>query len=243
MRLDNSTVRNQKHYQWVTILVSTHATVTTTTTTKLDSGAQNVSHRRLRATPPGQRAIGPCRSRTSGQREGVRANSDRRSLRRPAPVARGNFLKIGHFAPFLQFLHIKGRNFRMFLSVHVYLWSLWTMKSFMEIGPHVFLRNPEDRHTDRQTRQLYVYGWVRCGWLVQRVEEALRRNMVSSQVHDTRTPTSPTWNVSGTSACLLATDSDSPSGSTHNTGKLFTHLSAMLARVQITACTLVQAGV
>jgi len=39
---------------------------------------------------------------------------------RKALVARADFLKIGHLAPFPQFLHIKGLHFRMFLSVHVY---------------------------------------------------------------------------------------------------------------------------
>ena len=29
----------------------------------------------------------------------------------PARLTRGDFLKIGHFAPFSEFLHIKGRNF------------------------------------------------------------------------------------------------------------------------------------
>jgi len=70
-----------------------------------------VPHRKLRATPQGQLAIGPCRSRTLGQRAGVRANSDRRPLRRPLRVTHGDFLEIGHFAPFSQFLRIKGRNF------------------------------------------------------------------------------------------------------------------------------------
>ena len=61
--------------------------------------------------PPGQRAIGPCRSRTLGQRAGVRANSDRKPLLKPARVTRGGFLKSGHFAPFSEFIHIKGRHF------------------------------------------------------------------------------------------------------------------------------------
>ena len=45
--------------------------------------------------------------RTTIQRAGERANSDRR----PACVARGDILAISNFAPFSQFLHIKGRNF------------------------------------------------------------------------------------------------------------------------------------
>ena len=65
-------------------------------TTKLDSGAQ----KRLIRSPiegygsrPQASAIGPCRSRTLGQRASVRANSDRRPLRRPALVARKTFSK------------------------------------------------------------------------------------------------------------------------------------------------------
>ena len=46
-----------------------------------------------------------------GQRAGVRANSDRRPLLSTALVARADFLKIGHFAPFSHFLHINCRNF------------------------------------------------------------------------------------------------------------------------------------
>ena len=42
-------------------------------------------------------------------------------LRKPALVTRGDVLKIGHFAPFSQFLHIKCRNFPDVLSIHVYL--------------------------------------------------------------------------------------------------------------------------
>jgi len=41
----------------------------------------------------------------------VRGNSDRRPLRSPALVAPAEFHKIGHFAPFSQFLHTKGLNF------------------------------------------------------------------------------------------------------------------------------------
>jgi len=78
---------------------------------KLTQAFDTLPHRRLRATPLGQRAIGPCWSRTTGQRACVCENSDRRPLRRPACVARRDFLEIGHFAPFSQFLHIKGRNF------------------------------------------------------------------------------------------------------------------------------------
>jgi len=45
------------------------------------------------------------------QRAGVRANWDRGPLRSPALVTRADFLKSSHFAPFSQFLHIKGLHF------------------------------------------------------------------------------------------------------------------------------------
>jgi len=63
------------------------------------------------------------------------------------------FVEIGNFAPLSAFLHIKGRNFpEFFLSIHVYIWPLWTMKSFMEIGPHVFQKSGRKSHrrTDRR---------------------------------------------------------------------------------------------
>ena len=72
---------------------------------------ETVPHRRLRATPPMPRAIGPCRCRTTGQRLGELAKSNRRPLCTPACVARGDFLEVGNFATFCEFLHIKGRNF------------------------------------------------------------------------------------------------------------------------------------
>jgi len=88
--------------------------------TKLDSGAQQ----RLRRC--GIEGYGPCPQASArlaraevGQRAGVRA--DRRPLRSAALVARADFLKIGHFAPFSQFLHIKGRNFPDVFFVHVCL--------------------------------------------------------------------------------------------------------------------------
>jgi len=44
-----------------------------------------------------------------------------RPLHSPAFVARADFLKVGHFALFSQFLHIKGRNFLDVFSVNVCL--------------------------------------------------------------------------------------------------------------------------
>jgi len=81
-------------------------------TTKLDSAAQK-RLRRYRIEGYGPRP--QTRARLSlaevSQRAGVRAKWDRRPLRSPALVSRADFLKIGHFAPFSKFLHIKGLNF------------------------------------------------------------------------------------------------------------------------------------
>ena len=108
--------------------------------TKLDSGLQK-RLRRSRTEDYGPRPQARARlARTEvGQRAGVRA--DRRPFRSPALVARADFLKISHFAPFSQFLHIKGLNFPDVFCIHVCLWPLWTMKSFVEIGPHVFQKS------------------------------------------------------------------------------------------------------
>ena len=84
-----------------------------------------------------------------------------RQLRTQALVAHADFLKVGHFAPFSQFLRIKGRNFLdvfyPFMSTYdPYVpWNV-SWKSVLILL--TFLRNPEDRHThtDRQTLQLYV---------------------------------------------------------------------------------------
>ena len=73
-----------------------------------------VPHRKLRATPPGQRAIGQCRSRTTGQRTDVRANSDHRPLRRPARVPVGNFSKWAILHHFPNFYTLRIEFFRMF---------------------------------------------------------------------------------------------------------------------------------
>ena len=49
---------------------------------------------------------------------------------------------------------LRVESFRMFLSIHVYLWPLWTMKSFMEIGPHVFEKS--GRQTDTAAWYIYI---------------------------------------------------------------------------------------
>ena len=79
-------------------------------TTKLDSGAQKRLRRsRIEGYGPRPQTRARLARAEVGQRAGVRA--DRKPLRSPALVARADFLNIGHFAPFSQFLHIKGRNF------------------------------------------------------------------------------------------------------------------------------------
>ena len=90
------------------------------------------------------------------QRAGVRA--DRRPLHSPALVTREDFLKIGHFAPFSQFLHIKGLNFPdVFIRSRLPMTPMNHEKFHGNRSAHrTFSRNPKDRHTDRQTRQLYV---------------------------------------------------------------------------------------
>jgi len=70
--------------------------------TKLDSAAQKSLRQRLRATLRGSRVIGPCRCRIIGQRAGELAKWQ--VLRMPAFMAHADFLKVGHFAPFSQYL-------------------------------------------------------------------------------------------------------------------------------------------
>ena len=109
----------------------------------------------------GPRAIGPCRCRTTSHRLGELANSNCRPLRMPACVAHGHFLKVRNFAPFSEFLvfyTLRVEIFRMFLSFHVYVWTLWTTKSFMEIGLHVFEKSGRQRH--RHMRQHYIIDVV-----------------------------------------------------------------------------------
>ena len=64
--------------------------------------SEMVPHRRLRTTPPRPHAIGPCRCRTTGQRAGELANSDRRPLR-ASPV--GTFSKSAIFCHDVMFSH------------------------------------------------------------------------------------------------------------------------------------------
>ena len=77
--------------------------------------------------------------------------------REVGPQARDQwrFSKSAILHRFPKFYIVRVKISRMFLSVHVYIWPLWTMKSFMEIGPHVF-QKPEDTHTHRRDNFIYM---------------------------------------------------------------------------------------
>jgi len=86
----------------------------------------------------------------------VCANSDRRPLRKPAHVTRGDFLEIGHFAPFPQFLHIKGQNFPdVFIRLRLPMTPMNHKKFHGNRSAR--LRNPEDRQSHRQTDAATLY--------------------------------------------------------------------------------------
>ena len=131
-----------------------------------------VPHRRLRATPP--RAIGPFRCRTTGQRLGELANSDRRPLRRLALVARADFLKMGHFAPFSQFLDIKGRNFRMFFIRSRLPMTPMNHEKFHVNWSARFEKSGRQTHrqTDAATLHIYIYRLTTC-WLLSLTSSAM----------------------------------------------------------------------
>jgi len=101
-----------------------------------------------------------------GQSAGVRA--DRRPLRSPALVACVDFLKIGHFAPFSEFLHIKGLNFPEVFYQFTSTYDPYKPRNVSWKLVCTFLRNPEDRQTyihtraraRTQTRKLYIYRHI-----------------------------------------------------------------------------------
>ena len=81
----------------------------------------------------------------------------RRPLRSPALVIRADFLKMVHFAPFSQFLHIKGRKFPDVFNPFTSAYDPYEPWKVSWKSVRTFLRNPENRQTDRQTQQLYIY--------------------------------------------------------------------------------------
>ena len=119
-------------------------------TTKLDSGAQK---RLIRSCIEGYGPRPQARARLARAAVVPPASAQasrrtRRPLLRPVLVAHADFLTMGHFAPFSQFLHIKGRNlpdvFYPFTSTYdpYEPWKVSWKSVF------TFLRNPEDRQTD-----------------------------------------------------------------------------------------------
>jgi len=106
---------------------------------------------------PRPRAIGPCFCRTTGHRAGELANSDRASHcagQRASPV--GTFSKSAILHRFPNVYTLRAEIFRIFYpftsTYDPYEW--WKVSCNRSAR---FLRNPEDRHTHRQTRQLYIY--------------------------------------------------------------------------------------
>ena len=128
-------------------------------TTKLDSGTQ----KHLIRSPIegyGPRAQATTRA---GQRAWPLPKSDHRPACRPARVARGVSQYRQFCTNFRNFTHYRPKSSGCFSSVHIYiwpLWPLWTVKSFMEIGLHVFQKT--GRHTHRQTWQIYIYINRQC---------------------------------------------------------------------------------
>ena len=76
--------------------------------------------------------------------------------------ARGNFLKIGYFAPFIMcnFYTLRVEIFHVFFYPFTSTYDPYELKSFMEIGLHVFQKSGRQTHT--QTQQLYIYRYWSC---------------------------------------------------------------------------------
>ena len=70
-------------------------------------------------------------------------------------MAHADFRKVGHLSPFSQFFTLRVEIFPCFF-VHVCLWPLCTMKSFMKIGLHVFEKSGTHTHTDRRGNFIYI---------------------------------------------------------------------------------------
>jgi len=98
-------------------------------------------------------AIGPCRSTT-----GERAKPMPPVLWPSCRFSTAYFVEIVNFAPFSELLH-KGSKFLriFFISSHLHM-TLWTMKSFLEIGSHIFqkFRRQTHRRTDRCGSFIYI---------------------------------------------------------------------------------------
>ena len=85
---------------------------------------------------------------------------------RPQAIAQANarncvnFLEIGHFAWFSQILHIKGRNFPDVFYPFTSTYDPYESQKVSRKSVCTFLRNMEDRYTDRQMWQLYIYIYI-----------------------------------------------------------------------------------
>ena len=114
-------------------------------------------HRRLWATPPGQRAISPCRSRPACRCARELGSQATAHASAACDVTRADFLKIGHFAPFSQSLHIKWRNFPDVFYPFTSTYDPYKPWKVSCKSVHTFLRNLEDRHTHTHMWHLYIY--------------------------------------------------------------------------------------
>ena len=103
---------------------------------------ETVPLRMLRATPLSQHVIGSCEA----------CRCARKAIVRPAFVACADFLKVGHFAPFSQFLHIKGRNFQNVFFPFTSAYNPYAMnhKKFDGNGPRVFEKSGTQTHRQSQ---------------------------------------------------------------------------------------------
>jgi len=148
---------------WVTLLTSVYPAkgLPGSRPTKLDSGAQK---RLIRFPIEG---YGPCtqarvrlaRAAVVPQASAQASARTRTAGQRASPV--GTFSKSAILHLFPNFNTLRVEIFPMFLSVYVYLWPLWTMKSFsMEINPHVFEKSGRQTnkhtHTDRRGSFIYI---------------------------------------------------------------------------------------
>jgi len=96
---------------------------------------------------------------------------------------------------FPNFYTLRVEIFRMFLYVDVYIWPLWTMKSFMKIGPPVFFSQKFGRQTDGRTdrRGNFIY-YIDSG--CDDVRPVLAQEQcVSSSLHQWRVEAAASDNV------------------------------------------------
>jgi len=124
--------------------------------TKLDSGAE----KRLRRSPIEGFGPRPQASARLTRAAVVPQAIAQSSVRRQWGLSqRGQFCTV-----FPKFYTLSVEIFRMFFPVHVCLSPLWTVKSFMDIGPHVFEKS--GTQTDRRGSFIYIHCCYFGGGLV-----------------------------------------------------------------------------